>query len=81
MISPFCIFIDGTPVSAHAGQTTLDAITQWRPEVAASLADDTRVLTDSRGLPADPASLACAGAIFRVVSSRQLRANDHTSTD
>ncbi len=81
MISPFLIFVDGTPVSARTGQTILDAIAAWRPETAASLGDDTRILTDSRGLPADPASSAVAGAIFRVVSRRQFRATDESSTE
>mgnify|MGYP001556605739 FL=1 len=80
MTSSFVIFVDGTPVAAAAGQTTLDAIVAWRPDVAESLSTDLRMLTDSRGLPADPAAPAYAGAIFRVVSSRQLRsANDSSS--
>ena len=69
MTSPFFIFVDGTPVAATTGQTTLDAITAWKPELA-ELLGDARSLADSRGLPVDAALAAYAGAIFRVVSAR-----------
>ncbi|MEO8946516.1 MAG: hypothetical protein ABI338_08450 [Gemmatimonadaceae bacterium] len=81
MISPFYIFVDGAPVLAHAGQTILDAIAAWRPEVGASLVDKSRLLADSRGLPADPTGSAFAGAIFRVVTNRQAGAAYETSHD
>lgn len=81
MISSFFIFVDGTPVPATSGQTTMDAIGSWRPDVAESLATDSRMLADSRGLPADPAAPAYAGAIFRVVSSRQLRSASDPSSE
>jgi hypothetical protein len=69
--SPFLIFVDGAPVTAAAGETILDAIAKWRPDVGVSLADKSRLLTDSRGLPTDSAATAFAGAIFRVVTNRQ----------
>ena len=75
MTSPFLIFVDGTPVAATAGQSTLDAIAAWRPELA-SLLGESRNLADSRGLPIDPRLPAYAGAIFRVVSARQSAAPD-----
>lgn len=80
MTSPFLIFVDGTPVPATPGQTTLDAITAWNPEVAAMLGN-TRNLADSRGLPADPGLPAYAGAIFRVVSARQSGVPDEVSPE
>jgi len=79
--SSFFIFVDGTPVSVNAGQTTLDAIVAWQPQIAESISNDSRILTDSRGLPADPAAPAFAGAIFRVVSNRQLRPESGSSIE
>lgn len=81
MISPFFIFVDGQPVSATAGQTAIDAISDWQPDVASAINDDSRSLTDSRGLPADPRALAHAGAIFRVVSTRQHRTSPDTASE
>lgn len=81
MISPFYIFVDGAPVAAHAGQAILDAIAAWRPEVAVSLVDDSRFLTDSRGLRTDFTAAAFAGAIFRVVTNRQATAPYEASQD
>lgn len=80
MTSPFLIFVDGKPVPATAGQTTLDAIAAWQPEIAERLGA-TRNLTDSRGLPIDPGLPAYAGAIFRVVSARQSTAPDEIVTE
>ena len=80
MTSPFLIFVDGTPVSAIPGQTTLDAITAWNPEVA-GLLGNTRKLADRRGLPADPVLPAYAGAIFRVVSGRQSGVPDEVASE
>jgi len=81
LMAPFCIFVDGVRVSADAGQTTLDAIAAWRPDVALSLRNESRALSDSRGLVTDPESAAYAGAIFRVVGARQLRTTDETSPE
>ncbi len=80
MISPFFIFVDGAPVSATSGQTTLDAIAAWKPELA-TLLGDTRNLADSRGLPIDPELPAYAGAIFRVVSARRPAISDEASPE
>jgi hypothetical protein len=73
---PFFIFVDGAAVPACAGQTALDAIAAWQPEVAQSLASSDRALTDSRGLATDPRQAAHAGAIFRVISARPLNVTD-----
>jgi hypothetical protein len=76
--SPFLIFVDGKPVQATAGQTTLDAIAAWQPELA-GLLGNTRRLADSRGLPIDPGLPAYAGAIFRVVSAGRPGSSDETA--
>jgi hypothetical protein len=80
LTSSFLIFVDGKAVPATAGQTTLDAITDWQPELA-KLLGNTRSLADSRGLPIDPALPAYAGAIFRVVSARQPDTSDGASPE
>ena len=80
MTSSFLIFVDGNAVPATAGQTTLDAITDWQPDLA-KLLGNTRSLSDSRGLPIDPALPAYAGAIFRVVSARQPGTSDGNSPE
>lgn len=80
MTSPFLIFVDGKPVPAAAGQTTLEAIAAWQPAIA-QLLGASRNLTDSRGLPIDPGLPAYAGAIFRVVSARQSAAPDETVSE
>ena len=80
MTSPFFIFVGGAPVSASSGQTTLEAITAWKPELA-ELLGNTRNLADSRGLPIDPELPAYAGAIFRVVSARQPGIPDEVSPE
>ncbi|MGI8545876.1 MAG: hypothetical protein ACR2M1_00855 [Gemmatimonadaceae bacterium] len=76
MTDPFMIFVDGTPVEATAGDTTIESIERWRPELALELRAGTRALTDSRGLPSPIDSAAYAGAIFRVVSARPARTSD-----
>ena len=80
MISSFLIFVDGKPVPARTGQTTIDAIMEWQPELA-KLLGNTRSLADSRGLPIDPGLPAYAGAIFRVVSARPADTSDELSPE
>ncbi len=76
MKGPFRIFVDGTPVDANAGDTTIAAIQRWRADIAVQLREGTRMLTDSRGLPISIDLPAYAGAIFRVVSARSARPSD-----
>ena len=56
-----------------AGATALDAVRAADATAAADVQAGTRVITDSRGLPADPASPVHGGAIYRLVSARVLR--------
>ena len=64
-------YIDAKPVDARRGTTLIDALASVQPDQAAQVRDGKRMLTDSRGLPAAPDSEVFAGAIYRVVSSRQ----------
>lgn len=79
MTSPpdsFYIFVDSVPVTARSGQSVLDAIEAWQPELSVSLREQRRSLTDSRGLPISADSPAYAGGIFRAVSVRASRTPD-----
>lgn len=70
------IFVNATPVEAAAGEPAIDAIARWDPVMAEQLRGGARALTDSRGLVAPIETPVHAGAIFRVVSNRQLRDTD-----
>ncbi len=73
MTDSFRIFVDGSPVDAAAGDSTIAAIQRWRSDIADALRSGARILTDSRGLPIAADSPAYAGAIFRVVGARGAR--------
>ena len=64
---PLRVFVNGVPVELPRGATALDAVRAADPAAAAAVAAGERVITDSRGLPEDPAAAAFAGAIYRVV--------------
>ncbi len=70
------IFVNATPVDATPGETVISAISRWDLSIAELLQVGKRALTDSRGLPAELDTLVSGGAIFRVVSSRQLHSDD-----
>jgi IMP dehydrogenase/GMP reductase len=65
------VFINNAGVDVPAGSTALDAVRAWNNAEASALAGGLRVLTDSRGLPTDAATLVSAGSIFRVLPARQ----------
>jgi hypothetical protein len=73
MSDPIRIFVNARPVDATLGDTILDAIDRWDPAMAATLRQGARALSDSRGLPAPLDTPVYGGAIFRVVSNRQLQ--------
>lgn len=67
------VFVNGVAVDVPAGATALDAVRAadaGEAGEAAEVVDGRRSITDSRGLPADPASAAYAGAIYRTVRAR-----------
>jgi hypothetical protein len=49
----------------------LDAVEAWDPGQAEAVKRGERMITDSRGLPADAAATVHNGAIFRVVRTRK----------
>lgn len=64
------VYVDGTGVAVPAAASVLDAVRLRDPSLADAIAGGTRVITDSRGLPASPASPVYGGAIYRVVAAR-----------
>ena len=68
------VFVDATGLSVPAGATALDAVRAADAAAADDVSAGRRVITDSRGLPADPATPVHGGAIYRLVSARALRA-------
>ncbi len=70
------IYINTAGVEVPSSATALDAVETWNPAEAAAIRSGERMITDSRGLPADPASPVHNGAIFRIVRARQSGADD-----
>ena len=70
------VYVNGARVEAPAERSVLDAVRQWDAEAAREVEAGTRHLTDSRGLPLDPATRAAAGTIVRVLRARERDADD-----
>lgn len=64
------VFVNASPVDIPAGSTALDAVRVWNDGAATDVADDRRIITDSRGLPIDPGTTMSAGSILRLVAKR-----------
>lgn len=64
------IYIDAKPVDASRGSQLIDALAAASPADAEQVRGGSRMITDSRGLPAAPESEVYDGAIFRIVSAR-----------
>lgn len=65
------IYINTAGLDVPSTATALEAVQAWSPSEALAVRSGERMLTDSRGLPADPASTVHNGAIFRVVRARR----------
>jgi len=65
------VFVNSSAVDIPAGSTALDAVRSWNHDAADEVRADRRVITDSRGLPIDPATTVSAGSIFRLVAKRE----------
>jgi hypothetical protein len=72
------IFVNAVPVEAVRGETVIQAIERWDGAVAEQLRAGERGLADSRGVVAGLDMVVHGGAIFRVVSGRQVQ-DDETS--
>lgn len=64
------IYVNGEGVDAISGCSVLDAIERSMPADAAAVRRGDKMITDSRGLPAEPATAIYNGAIFRLIRSR-----------
>jgi hypothetical protein len=78
---PVRIFVNAKPVDAEPGEAVIDAIARWDADIAATLRAGSRALADNRGIVTPLETIVHGGAIFRVVSARQLRANDDPFAD
>ena len=70
MTDPSRVFVNGVGLDVPPGATCLDAVRRWSADAADAVTRGERVITDSRGLPANADAPIQAGAIFRVVPVR-----------
>jgi hypothetical protein len=64
------VFVNGSGVEVPAGSAALDAVHTWNADAASDVSSGTRLITDSRGLPIDPATPMSAGSILRLIAKR-----------
>jgi hypothetical protein len=64
------VFVNASGVDVPAGATALDAVRAFDEDLAREVDESKRLITDSRGLPLDPATPMSAGAILRLVVNR-----------
>lgn len=69
-MSDLRVFVNGAAATVRPGATALEAVRASDAAEADAIAAGSRAITDSRGLPADPASPAFAGAIYRTVRAK-----------
>ena len=70
------VFINTHGIDVPDSSTALEAIEAWNAGEAVAIRNGERMITDSRGLPADPASAVHNGAIFRVVRARSAASDE-----
>lgn len=64
------VFVNASGVDVPAGATALDAVRAFDESLAREVDESKRLITDSRGLPIDPATTMSAGSILRLVANR-----------
>ena len=64
-------YVNGRGVDVPAGASAIDAVRAWDAAAADQVVAGERALTDSRGLPLEPAAILTAGSIVRLVSGRR----------
>ena len=69
-MSTIRVFVNSSAVDAGAGASALDCVRAWKPEEGDAVAQGTRIITDSRGLPIAADSPARAGSIYRTIPNR-----------
>lgn len=78
------VFVNASGVDVPAGATALDAVRAFDETMARDVGEAKRLITDSRGLPIDPATAMSAGSILRLVANRagtREAANDQQAGD
>ena len=70
------VFVNGSGVDVPAGSVALDAVQAWNADAAGDVSAGARLITDSRGLPIDPATPMSAGSILRLIAKRGATAAD-----
>lgn len=70
------VYINTHGIDVPGSATALEAVEAWNAGEAGAIRNGERMITDSRGLPADPASSVHNGAIFRVVRARSAASDD-----
>ena len=73
MTSSARVFVNGIALDVPRGATALDAVRQWDAAAADAVGRGASLITDSRGLPAQPNAPIQSGAIFRVIPARPSR--------
>jgi hypothetical protein len=63
-------YVNGIAVDVPPGGTALDAVRAADPAAAEKVTRRDLAITDSRGLPTDPALPIQSGAIFRLIPAR-----------
>ena len=70
------IYINSQGVDVPSSATALEAVRAWNAGEASAISNGERLITDSRGLPAEPGSAVHNGAIFRIVRARAIASDD-----
>lgn len=70
------IYVNGNPMDVRPSATALEAVEAWDDTQAAAVRSGERAITDSRGIVIATDNPVHNGAIFRIVRSRQLAADD-----
>ena len=73
---PLRVFVNSTPLDLPPNSTARDAVRAFDTNAADDVSDGRRTITDSRGLPLDPATVMSAGSILRLVAARDRSAAD-----
>lgn len=66
-------YVNGKGVDVPAGASAIDAVRAYDATAAEQVEAGERALTDSRGLPLEPATVLVGGSIMRIVSGRARR--------
>jgi hypothetical protein len=64
------VFVDARPLDVPRGAVALDAVRALDPMLAVAVEANTRLITDSRGLPIEPDTPLSAGFIMRLIARR-----------